>query len=150
MKGVYVLVISLPNDIDVQIGALGTQRFDAGDWVYVGSAFGDGSTSLEHRIRRHFSREKKIHWHIDMLLQVTGPPTQVIWSESEEKRECEIANKLRQDERFIVGPKGFGSSDCKAHCGTHLFKYNRKKTVETLQRLFSEFGFEYNSLKDMH
>ena len=146
MKGVYALVISIPDDIDVQIGALGKQRFEAGEWVYVGSAYGNGSTSLEHRIRRHFSLEKKLHWHIDLLLEVSGPPTHVIWSESERKKECEIASKLGQNSEFINGPKGFGSSDCKAKCGTHLFRHNGLRTEETMQELFEGIGLEPNSL----
>ena len=149
MKGVYALVITIPTDIDVQIGTLGTQRFERSERVYVGSAFGDGSTSLEHRIRRHYSREKKIHWHIDLLLEVTGPPTHVIWSESDKKKECEVANKLGQHADFIAGPKGFGSSDCRAKCGTHLFKHNGRNTWKTMSQLFVAMGLEPHSLDDM-
>jgi sugar fermentation stimulation protein A len=149
MKGVYALVIFIPADIDVQIGVLGQQRFEGGEWVYVGSAFGNGSTSLERRIRRHFSREKKLHWHIDLLLEVAGPPTHVIWSESKRKRECKIANKLGQHTDFIEGPKGFGSSDCKAKCGTHLFRHSGRNTWKTMQHLFEEIGLEPQSLEDL-
>ncbi|MHA1925378.1 MAG: GIY-YIG nuclease family protein [Candidatus Thorarchaeota archaeon] len=149
MKGVYALVIAIPADIDVQIGALGTQRFEVGEWIYVGSAFGNGSTSLEHRVRRHFSREKKLHWHIDLLMEVTGPPTHVIWSKAEKKRECEIANKLKQHEEFMDGPKGFGSSDCTAKCGTHLFKHNGRNACKTIQNLFAEISLEPQSLDDL-
>ncbi|MFX1262609.1 MAG: DUF123 domain-containing protein, partial [Promethearchaeota archaeon] len=106
MKGVYALIISISDEIEVPIGAIGPQKFESGKWVYIGSAFGSASTSLEHRIQRHFSSEKKFHWHIDLLLGVTGPPKQVIWSESERKRECEIASFLKQHEKFIAGPKG--------------------------------------------
>ncbi|MHA2004256.1 MAG: GIY-YIG nuclease family protein [Candidatus Thorarchaeota archaeon] len=149
MKGVYVLVIAIPTNIDVQIGVLGAQRFEGGEWVYVGSAFGSGSTSLEHRISRHFSREKKLHWHIDLLLEVTGPPKHVIWSESEKKKECEVANKLGQHTEFSWGPKGFGSSDCKAKCGTHLFKHNGRNTQKTMRQLFEVLGLEPKSLEDL-
>ncbi|MGD9381657.1 MAG: GIY-YIG nuclease family protein [Candidatus Thorarchaeota archaeon] len=149
MKGVYALVIFIPDDIDVRIGALGTQRFEAGKWVYIGSAFGNGSTSLEHRIRRHFSHQKKLHWHIDLLMEVTGSPTHVIWSQSERKRECEIANRLGQHEDFTEGPKGFGSSDCKAKCGTHLFRHNERNTWMAIEQLFEEIGLEPQSLEDL-
>jgi Uri superfamily endonuclease len=147
MKGVYALIISIFDEIDVRIGAIGSQKFKTGMWVYIGSAFGNGSTSLEHRIRRHFSQEKKLHWHIDMLLEVSGPPKQVIWSESERKTECEIANKLKQHPEFIDGPKGFGSSDCRANCGTHLFRHSGVRTVEVIHELFEESGLEPHSLE---
>ncbi|MFX0053672.1 MAG: DUF123 domain-containing protein [Promethearchaeota archaeon] len=147
MKGVYVLIISISDDIELRIGAIGQQKFKPGTWVYIGSAFGNASTNLEHRIRRHFSNEKKPHWHIDLLLKVTGPPKQVIWSESERKRECEIASILKQHEKFIAGPKGFGSSDCKAKCGTHLFRHSGNGTEETIQKLFQGIGLEPRSLE---
>ncbi|MHA2140469.1 MAG: GIY-YIG nuclease family protein [Candidatus Thorarchaeota archaeon] len=149
MKGVYVLVISILEDIEVRIGALGIQRFEAGEWVYVGSAFGEGSTSLEHRIRRHFSSEKKNHWHIDLLLDRSGPPTHVVWSESRKKRECEMARVLKDNEQFSLGPRGFGSSDCTAKCGTHLFKHNGRQTRKIVRKLFRELKLEPHSLDDL-
>ncbi|MFX1332037.1 MAG: DUF123 domain-containing protein [Promethearchaeota archaeon] len=147
MKGVYALIISISDEIEVPIGAIGPQKFESGKWVYIGSAFGSASTSLEHRIQRHFSSEKKFHWHIDLLLGVTGPPKQVIWSESERKRECEIASFLKQHEKFIAGPKGFGSSDCGAKCGTHLFRHSGSGTEETIKKLFRGIGLEPRSLE---
>jgi len=149
MKGVYALIISISDDIEVQIGAIGPQKFESGKWVYIGSAFGNASTSLEHRIRRHFSSEKRPHWHIDLLLEATGPPRQVIWSESKKKRECEIANKLKQHAEFIKGPKGFGSSDCIAKCGTHLFMHSGIRTEDTIQKLFDAIGLEPRTLETL-
>ncbi|MFW9887231.1 MAG: DUF123 domain-containing protein [Candidatus Thorarchaeota archaeon] len=147
MKGTYALIISISDYMEVRIGAIGPQRFEPGKWVYIGSAFGNASTSLEHRIRRHFSNEKKMYWHIDLLLEATGPPSQVIWSESERKRECEIAEKLKRHADFIAGPKGFGSSDCRAKCGTHLFRHRESGTEETLEELFERIGLEPRSFE---
>ncbi|MFW9965767.1 MAG: DUF123 domain-containing protein [Candidatus Thorarchaeota archaeon] len=150
MKGVYALVISIPDDIDIRIGALGGQIFEAGEWVYVGSAFGNGSTSLEHRIRRHFSSEKKIHWHIDIFLDAVGPPARVIWSETRKKRECEIAARLSSQAQFSPSPLGFGSSDCKEKCGTHLFRHNGKNAWKAVEKLFRSLELEPRSMEDLH
>ncbi len=149
MKGVYALVISIPDDIDMRIGALGAQRFEAGEWVYVGSAFGNSSTSLEHRIRRHFSSEKKIHWHIDIFLDVVGPPADVIWSEARKKRECEIAAELKSHAQFSLGPPGFGSSDCREKCGTHLFRHHGKNTWKAIEKVFRSLELEPRSMEDL-
>jgi Uri superfamily endonuclease len=149
MKGVYALVISIPNDIDMRIGALGLQRFEAGEWVYVGSAFGNGSTSLEHRIQRHFSSEKKIHWHIDIFLDVVGPPTHVIWSETRKKRECEIAARLGSQAQFSLGPPGFGSSDCKEKCGTHLFRHNGNNAWRVIEEVFRSLQLKPRLMEDL-
>jgi Uri superfamily endonuclease len=149
MKGVYVLIMSILKDLDLRIGALGIQSFEASEWVYVGSAFGDGSTSLEHRIRRHISNEKKLHWHIDLLLNGIGTPTHVVWSESGEKIECEIASRLKDSAQFSPGPRGFGSSDCKAKCGTHLFKHNGKRTRNVVEKLLRELRLEPHSLESL-
>ena len=60
----YQLTIRLTKDIHIAIGALGTHRLPAGDYVYTGSA----RRNLEARIARHCRRNKKLHWHIDYLL----------------------------------------------------------------------------------
>ncbi len=144
-----MLIISIPEKIEARIGALGMQRFEEGEWAYVGSAFGDGSTSLEHRIRRHFAQEKKLHWHIDLLLNASGPPTHVVWAKSNVKKECEIASRLRDHPQFSVGPRGFGSSDCEMNCGTHLFRHMGRTTRTVMEHLFRELTLEPQTLEDL-
>ena len=71
MKGSYILVIFLSKKVEIEIGALGVLSFSKGYYLYVGSAMGNvGSTTLENRVKRHLSdsANKKIHWHIDFLL----------------------------------------------------------------------------------
>ena len=56
MKGYYCLIINLDNDSEIEIGKrLGKINFDKGYYVYVGSAM----NSLEARLKRHLSDEKK-------------------------------------------------------------------------------------------
>lgn len=40
--GTYALVLSLPADATLQVGALGEHRLPAGGYTYVGSALGSG------------------------------------------------------------------------------------------------------------
>ena len=66
MKGCYCLIINLDKNSEIRIGRkLGKIKFKKGTYVYVGSAM----NSLESRLKRHLSDEKKMHWHIDYLLK---------------------------------------------------------------------------------
>lgn len=65
MKGSYCLIINVEKDTKIKIGKkLGIINFKKGCYVYVGSAM----NSLESRVKRHLSDNKKKHWHIDYLL----------------------------------------------------------------------------------
>jgi dihydroorotate dehydrogenase electron transfer subunit len=57
MRGTYVLLIHVPYDIQLSIGALGDLKLKAGYYTYVGSALG----GLEARVQRHVGENKKIH-----------------------------------------------------------------------------------------
>ena len=111
MRGPYVLLIHVPYDIQLSIGALGDLKLKAGYYAYVGSALG----GLEARVQRHVGENKKIHWHIDHLL-TRGRVIDVIQGETKERKECAVAEELAKRLKPIAG---FGSSDCK--CGSHLF-----------------------------
>ncbi|MHA1576077.1 MAG: GIY-YIG nuclease family protein [Candidatus Thorarchaeota archaeon] len=121
MRGAYVLIIDLQENLSFRLKSLGNLSFDKGTWMYVGSAMGKGSTSLENRLHRHFQSEKTIHWHIDHLLDSGSTIRAAIWSESSSPVECEIAKNIVILDDIKKGPKGFGASDCKRKCGTHLF-----------------------------
>jgi len=111
MRGTYVLLIHVPYDIQLSIGALGELELEAGYYAYVGSALG----GLEARVQRHVGENKKIHWHIDHLL-TRGRVIDVTQGETNERKECAIAGELAKHLKLIAG---FGSSDCK--CESHLF-----------------------------
>ena len=111
MRGTYVLLVHVPYEIQLSIGALGDLELEAGYYAYVGSALG----GLEQRVERHLSGNKKIHWHIDHLL-TRGRVIDVIQGEATERKECAVAGELAKNLKPIAG---FGSSDCK--CGSHLF-----------------------------
>lgn len=132
MKGTYILVIFLRGNIEIIIGALGKIKFKKGFYLYVGSAMGNsGSVSLINRVNRHISppESKKVHWHIDYLLN--NKFTSVYWIyliPSIQNLECLIANELLSISDGHI--KKFGSSDC--HCETHLFYFEDFKNLKQL------------------
>jgi len=128
MKGVYILLIELKTDKQIQIGKLGKLFFKKGFYAYVGSAL----NNLEKRIQRHLSLEKKMHWHVDYLLNYSII-RDVFYKETNKKIECNIARKLA---RSLKGINGFGCSDC--NCQSHLF-YGSNKDIRKKINLFFPF-----------
>ena len=102
------IVVSRPRILG--IGRLGTFRFPAGHYLYTGSA----RRNLAARVRRHLSRDKKRRWHIDYLLTAHG--VKVVDVRLSRDAECPLNQRASGD---IIVP-GFGASDCRAHCGSHL------------------------------
>ena len=131
MKGAYVLVIDLNRGLSFHLKSLGNLSFEKGTWLYIGSAMGIGSTNLENRIRRHFRSEKTIYWHIDHLLNSDSSIRLAVWSESSSPKECEIARSIEKMENVSPGPRGFGSSDCKQKCRTHLYHPIKGMNIES-------------------
>jgi Uri superfamily endonuclease len=117
--GSYVLIINVKDRRVIEVGALGEIAFEAGAYAYVGSAMG----GLDARIDRHLRDDKRLHWHIDYLLQ-HAEVVDVVRVESEDRLECRIAAALA--ERLDV-VDGFGCSDCA--CEGHLF---HAEHIETL------------------
>jgi Uri superfamily endonuclease len=113
LKGIYVLIVEVTKTINVNIGALGLLAFPSGLYAYVGSA----QNNLELRVKRHQSRQKRLFWHIDYLLNNEAAKViDVYYSQGNKAKECKIARLLDKDAEPI---SGFGCSDC--HCESHLF-----------------------------
>ena len=93
------------------MGALGEICFDEGYYAYIGSAL----NGLNGRINRHLKKGKKLHWHIDYLLE-SATVKSVVTAKTEKRIECELAELFSGEFRRI---NGFGSSDCR--CRSHLF-----------------------------
>jgi len=131
-NGAYLLLLELGKSIEAKIGSLGVIRFEAGSYLYSGSA----KRNLSRRTARHLRRGRKnLHWHIDYLRE-KADRAKVFPIYTSEDIECELAARLS-----VIGGRPvphFGSSDCS--CGSHLF-YFRDPPVST--RDFQEMLLEY-------
>lgn len=106
----YQLAIVLAAPAWVEVGQLGVFDFPAGRYVYTGSA----RRGLEARIARHLRRDKRLRWHIDYLLDAAQ--ARVSGVERFPGAECAV-NQRTAGEVVVTG---FGASDCRAGCGSHL------------------------------
>ncbi|MHA1521425.1 MAG: GIY-YIG nuclease family protein [Promethearchaeota archaeon] len=118
-SGTYMLVFRLWESIQAPIGALGMITFQTGFYIYVGSAMGG---QLFQRVHRHIkpSSMKKVHWHIDYLLEAAAHKLsleKIFLYPSMERWECNMAKLIRLKSDGII--EGFGASDCP--CTSHLF-----------------------------
>ena len=137
-SGVYIMVMHLDHELDLEIGSKGMMHFNAGYYMYVGSA----KANLTKRIERHKRKRKKMHWHLDYFrghcemiaavpIRTSGWPLES-WSLTHEPYpsmsscpdpdvdvsvECALADAVRAIAEWNV-PK-FGCSDC--DCTSHLF-----------------------------
>jgi Uri superfamily endonuclease len=143
--GTYALLLKLDKQERITIGKLGTFDFPAGYYLYVGSALGPGG--LRTRLARHRrdsesslqsgsgQTDKKLHWHIDYLLQ-RAQLIEVWNTASEERLECKWGEAARRLSGAQVPVRGFGSSDCR--CPTHLIYFsvrpNREQFEQALQK----------------
>ena len=106
----YQLFIELSAPTQVAVGRFGRFEFPVGRYVYTGSA----KRNLVARISRHLARHKRLRWHIDYLL--TSTSAQVVHVRLSRRSEC----ALNQATRGAILVPGFGASDCKAGCDSHL------------------------------
>ena len=68
--GTYALILRSRSRQPVQIGRWGIVDLGPGYYVYVGSAHGPGG--VKARIRRHYRKTKRTHWHIDYLREAVS------------------------------------------------------------------------------
>ncbi len=130
MKGCYCLIIEVNKNQYLKIGKKLKIDFKKGYYVYVGSAM----NNLESRVKRHLSKTKKLHWHVDYLLK-NNEITEVIYN-LDKKVECDISQKLAKNNTFI---KDFGCSDC--DCESHLYYFKSKKAaIEEVKNAYSSIA----------
>ena len=139
MKGCYCLIINMKKDSRIKIGKkLGFIKFKKGNYVYVGSAM----NSLESRLNRHLSEDKKLHWHIDYLLK-KSELTDIIFNESTKKIECELSQYIAGKSQGI---EDFGCSDC--DCKSHLYYFkNRKEAIECVKGAYDSIAMNWEFFK---
>ena len=128
-KGTYLLFLTFGEQQNIQVGSLGTLNIESGEYCYVGSAM----NGLDSRLKRHFSDEKKIHWHIDRLtLSADSMEAYVPSAPTEECRLAAAAEECGCPPAF----SGFGSSDCR--CPTHLFRVSGASKLKLLSASAAE------------
>ncbi|WP_319562300.1 DNA/RNA nuclease SfsA [Marispirochaeta sp.] len=116
-SGVYLLSIELKSRRRIETGALGKIDFEEGTWLYVGSA----RKNLSRRMARHLRRRKKLHWHIDYLLQEADSCEAFPVRSIKNDLECRLARDVGDIAESRI--HGFGSSDCR--CESHLFRLGK-------------------------
>ncbi|NIR86672.1 GIY-YIG nuclease family protein [Candidatus Bathyarchaeota archaeon] len=120
-KGTYTLIVFLSKEARLNVGKLGIQRFPAGYHTYTGSALGTGASSLKQRVARHLQKRKQKFWHIDFLLDhENATVTAVIAAQTDRKAECNINRSVKKGLGAKIPVVGFGASDCKQNCESHL------------------------------
>ena len=100
--------------MDITIGALGAHAFPAGQYLYVGSAWGPGG--LAARVGRHLRGDGAVHWHVDYLRAQAEPVA--LWWAAHARDECAWAGHLLAHPGAEIVVPRFGASDCA--CAAHL------------------------------
>ena len=127
----YILVIEAVVPREVQVGARGAVRLDAGWHLYVGSA----RRGLAARLARHRRRAKRCRWHVDYLLLHPGFTLRSVWLAANIP-ECELSRLLSRLPGMAVSAPRFGSSDCR--CPSHLWHY--PGDLSTVTAFFHSLG----------
>ncbi|WP_052292024.1 GIY-YIG nuclease family protein [Candidatus Methylacidiphilum infernorum] len=121
-RGSYVLFFFL-NQLTLVIR--NTQRIvPRGYYCYCGSALGKGG--LRSRLLRHLIPMKKIFWHIDHLTPNALFLALFLYEDSLGSWECLFAQALCQLPNVSIPLPGFGSTDCKEKCISHLLYSPRR------------------------
>jgi Uri superfamily endonuclease len=129
VAGAYVLVIELEADLTLQNKRFAGITLAKGTYLYCGSANGPGGIAA--RVKRHWKRDKKPHWHVDELTSNgAGRVVSVLVVPGGD--ECELRAALEEPDAQAPVP-GFGSSDCSL-CSSHLM------FAETVTNLGFVFG----------
>ena len=140
MKGIYCLIGKLTVDSDIRVGSLGCISFKEGYYAYVGSAM----TNLERRVERHFTKDKRVRWHIDYLVSYRNfIPMTAIYRETRDKEEEHRLASLINGSPI----PSFGCSDC--NCSSHLFfmgKSLEESRIE-LESAFIKLGGDHGFLE---
>ena len=116
MKGIYCLIIKVSKTKEILIGKLGKIKFEKGKYVYVGSS----QNNLEKRVKRHFKKRKKKHWHIDYLVSDKDIKIEkaILFPFKKKSEESKLAREISKYGKPV---KKFGASD-DAKSKSHLIK----------------------------
>ncbi|MFX0184294.1 MAG: DUF123 domain-containing protein [Candidatus Hodarchaeota archaeon] len=153
-QGVYVVVLRVLSSFQIK-----KKNFNwdlkAGIYTYFGSALGKTSTSLSHRLFRHFKSTKRIFWHIDLLTTNKNvEKLQAYYTTQNSDLECELLQQFIQNYSNTHVIRNFGSSDCRSKCRGHLLylSNNQEELLHLndyfLQRGWSIYNYTNESISD--
>jgi len=117
-KGAYLLMLQLDAAVELNLHKTAMTRLEAGWYIYSGSAKGPGG--LRSRLRRHFRKTKKSHWHVDHLTTQCADMAALSVVDGDE---CQFVSMLLKQPIFTIPSKRFGSTDCRK-CDSHLLQFN--------------------------
>lgn len=139
MRGTYTLIIRLEKETLIEVQKCGCFIFKRGYYAYTGSALGDGTASLRNRVTRHLKKRKAKHWHIDFLVASKNATViTVAAAESSVNRECHVNDAVKNVEGATVPIVGFGASDCKHNCRSHLVYFGDENVAEKIVDKYKE------------
>ena len=131
-SGTYLLVIGLKKNVKIKIGKRFIVTFYRGYYIYAGSAV----RNLRTRIERHYRKQnKKQFWHIDYFLNNEYTLIEeVITFKRESMSECRIAEHLSSIPGAAHPVRGFGASDCRNRCMSHLVYFKEYPNLYELKK----------------
>ena len=139
-KGNYILVFRSEERNRQNMCRFKNVNIETGYYLYCGSAHGNGG--LRSRISRHLTRSLNKFWHIDFLKECLQPLE--VWCQvSSEKIECSFCQFLHFQMGGEIPIKGFGSSDCRNKCESHLIWFHQKTN---LNDVFIELNDKFNRM----
>ncbi|MDI9608985.1 MAG: GIY-YIG nuclease family protein [Candidatus Verstraetearchaeota archaeon] len=139
-RGGYALVIGFSGGL-LKFGNR-EEHFEAGTYVYSGSALGGIKRRVERHVRMFYRIGRKRHWHIDALLE-RCEQFATICAQSNIRTECRLVFILVS--AYGMKPvSGFGSTDCRSGCKGHLLRSNVdfEGTVLAVMNAFRQMGLE--------
>ena len=138
-SGVYSIGIQLSTPIEVNIRTI-SHTLEAGTYSYTGSALGR-SNNLRARILRHLSVKKKVHWHIDQITNSRHATVPfVVFSNTSRRKECKVNQAIADIAQCRTPVPGFGSSDCRSGCESHLLFLGDGEIVPIVVKAFKNQG----------
>lgn len=146
MGGNYTLIIFLSKEIRIEVGQLGVKKFPGGYYTYTGSALGAGASNLKQRVLRHLRKAgKKKRWHIDFLLaHRNATVAAVVAAQTYRNMECKLNCYSRKKGNGRIPIPGFGSSDCRRNCRSHLIFFpditKEQDLLEKTVKCYADLG----------
>jgi Uri superfamily endonuclease len=136
--GTYALLMLLKKETTLPIGKRGIFDFQAGHYLYLGSAQGPGG--LRARLGRHFSDHKeKQHWHIDWLLPYVSILTGYL-TYGQENFECSWCQACAAIPSAQIPVRRFGATDCTNGCHAHLLFFPVQQSILSLPSILRKIS----------